>query len=72
MLTISEYFAPFEEVCVQRGFRADVGLAAVDECGWMFSLITFGWAPDEGSFDIFATGFWLLAMLEWDWSGQKL
>lgn len=63
MPSISESLAPLEEACVRGGFGANIGLVAVDECGWMFSLVTFGRAPAEGSFDLFGAGFGMLAML---------
>jgi hypothetical protein len=53
-------FAPFyEEVCVQRGSKADVGLVAVDEHSWRFSF-----ADAEDTFDILAAGFRELGMLK--------
>ena len=41
-------------VCVWRGSKADVGLVAVDECGWGFS---FADADAFEFFDVFAEGF---------------
>ena len=54
-LATNASFAPFdEEVCVQRGSEADVGLVAVDECGWGFF---FADADAFEFFDVFTEGF---------------
>ena len=60
-------------MCFWEGFGANAGLVAVDEHGRMFSFVaavTLGQATAEGCFGTFAAGFWVLAMLMWDWSGQ--
>lgn len=55
--------SPFdEEVCVWRGFEADISLVAMDERGWGFSFAdadTF-----EDTFAVFAAGFRELGMLK--------
>ena len=66
MSPISETFAPFgKDARVWRGFGADVSLAAMDECGWMFEfsfVVDFHPAPAGGNTEIFAAGFRVLAM----------
>jgi hypothetical protein len=63
-----EVFAPFdEEACVRRGFGADVGLVAMEERAWILTfsfvdVVAFLPAPAEGSFEMFAAGFRVLAM----------
>ena len=61
MSPISKTFAPFgKNTCVWRGFRADVGLAAMDEHGWMFKfsfMVAFHPAPAGGNAEILAAGF---------------
>ena len=65
---ISTSFVPFDEdICVPRGFEADVGLVAVDEHGGGFSFVdTFGQALAVNLFDILAAGFRELGMLKWN------
>lgn len=66
---VSASFAPFdEEICVPRGFEADVGLVALDECGGGFSFVAFGRALAVDIFDVLAAGFRDLGMLKWNWN----